>query len=482
MPLNRFSRLGSRITHSTKHRDELETVNPSDKTRQYGCWSVSRPETDDIEVDIVFVHGITGSQTGTWAAKDRNGNDILWPRDLLSTHSQIPNSRIIFFGYDADVVNFWTEAGQNRVSDHARSLAQDLGTLRMRTNTMGRPIIFVAHSMGGIVVQEALTKSHASSDAHVEDVYRATFGISFMSTPCRGSGLAFWASIGGKFLSTMKRTNGPLLRILKQGSEVLDGIQERFHALVHKRQDAAFRQMENLSYPIRIHCFFEELSLKAVGKVVERESACMDGWPSSSIHANHMDMVRFANAEDSGFKRVAGVLWAWVQESKVVMAAGDNFANTPQQLPSDQHSPSRANSPAIVHQNEPDGLLGTRDDIGETRASRPILPFRLAQSISPPHGQFPSNNDRPGGDHRPEPSTKGNVKSDTQSGRKEETSNTNRQNRRKQSHASTFNINQTQGGRWMVAETINIRSGRNVFETASNDSSSDPEESSNGSG
>ncbi|KAK2797886.1 hypothetical protein FQN51_008194 [Onygenales sp. PD_10] len=471
MPLNRFS------------RDELEIVDPSDKPRQYGCWSVPRPVTDDIEVDIVFVHGITGSQTGTWAAKDRNGNDILWPRDLLSTHSQIPNSRIIFFGYDADVVNFWAEAGQNRVSDHAGSLAQDLGTLRIRTNTMGRPIIFVAHSMGGLVVQEALTKSHVSSDAHVEDIYKATFGISFMSTPCRGSGLAFWASIGGKFLSTVKRTNGPLLRTLKQGSEVLDGIQERFHALIHKRQDAAFRQMENLSYPIRIHCFFEELSLKAVGKVVERESACMDGWPSSSIHANHMDMVRFVDVEDSGFKRVAGVLWAWVEESKVMMATGDNSANTSQQLQSAQHSPSRAKSPAIVHRNEPYGLLGTGDDIEEIRESRSNLPFRPAQLISPPHGQFPSNDDRLGGDRRPEPNIKGIAKPEdhTPSGRKKATSNTNAQNRRKKSHASTFNINQTQGGRWMVAQTINIRSGKNVFETASNDSCSDPEESSNGS-
>ena len=62
--------------------------------------------------------------------------NILWPRDLLPAPNQIPNSRVIFFGYDADVVNFWAEAGQNRLGGHATSLVADLGDLRRRTNTV----------------------------------------------------------------------------------------------------------------------------------------------------------------------------------------------------------------------------------------------------------------------------------------------------------------------------------------------------------
>jgi hypothetical protein len=88
---------------------------------------------------IVFVHGITGSQTGTWTMKNEEGKEVLWPRELLTANDQIPGSRIIMFGYDADVVNFWAEASQNRLSDHADSLVGTLGALRRRTNTV-RPI------------------------------------------------------------------------------------------------------------------------------------------------------------------------------------------------------------------------------------------------------------------------------------------------------------------------------------------------------
>ena len=39
------------------------------------------------------------------------------------------------FGYDADVVNFWQSAGQNRIGHHAQDLAQSLANKRDMTET-----------------------------------------------------------------------------------------------------------------------------------------------------------------------------------------------------------------------------------------------------------------------------------------------------------------------------------------------------------
>jgi predicted alpha/beta hydrolase family esterase len=56
------------------------------------------------------------------------------------------------FVYDADVVRFWTLASSNRVDDHGKSLVYAL--LDQLEQFGQRPIVFVAHSLGGGLVCE----------------------------------------------------------------------------------------------------------------------------------------------------------------------------------------------------------------------------------------------------------------------------------------------------------------------------------------
>jgi len=51
-------------------------------------------------------------------------------------------------------------------------------------------------------------------------------------------------------------------------------------------------------------CFFEELSLTALEKVVFKKSVTLEGYNLISIHVNHKDMVKFCFAEDNRFKRL----------------------------------------------------------------------------------------------------------------------------------------------------------------------------------
>ena len=62
------------------------------------------------------------------------------------------------FGYDVDIVRFWTIASSNRLDDHDKSLAYAL--LDQREQVGRRPIVFVAHSLGGLVCEEALNLSN----------------------------------------------------------------------------------------------------------------------------------------------------------------------------------------------------------------------------------------------------------------------------------------------------------------------------------
>ena len=51
-----------------------------------------------------------------------------WPKLLLS--KDIPEARISAFGYDADVVKFLGQAGQNKIGQHATNLLADLADMR----------------------------------------------------------------------------------------------------------------------------------------------------------------------------------------------------------------------------------------------------------------------------------------------------------------------------------------------------------------
>ncbi|EXJ82185.1 hypothetical protein A1O3_05998, partial [Capronia epimyces CBS 606.96] len=71
------------------------------------------------------------------------------------------------------------------------------------------------------------------------------------------------------------------------------------------------RDLQKGNRQLEVTCFFKELPLPVVGKVVSKESATFAGYNPISIHANYSDMVRFASPDETGFKRVLGELTRW---------------------------------------------------------------------------------------------------------------------------------------------------------------------------
>lgn len=137
-------------------------------------------------VDIVFVHGLTGNAYNTWLHKEtgilwpHKETEIHWPSGLLG--QDLPDTRIMSFGYDADVVNFWNPASNSRLSSHAENLVGDLVRERERTDTEDRKILFVAHSLGGLVAEYALSHSRHAAEKHLHQIERCTAGMVFLGT------------------------------------------------------------------------------------------------------------------------------------------------------------------------------------------------------------------------------------------------------------------------------------------------------------
>ncbi|KAH6986816.1 hypothetical protein EDB80DRAFT_590376 [Ilyonectria destructans] len=95
---------------------------------------------------IVAIHGLNGHREKTWTAK----NGVHWLRDLLP--NDVPRARILCWGYDANI-HAVSGTSSLLLYDHARTLVSDLNRKRKLTNSSQRPIIFIAHSLGGIVVK-----------------------------------------------------------------------------------------------------------------------------------------------------------------------------------------------------------------------------------------------------------------------------------------------------------------------------------------
>ncbi|KAH7073935.1 Alpha/Beta hydrolase protein [Paraphoma chrysanthemicola] len=264
---------------------------------------------ENAAVDIIFVHGLTGNRRSTWT----HGSSVFWPRDLLAI--DLPKTRIFTFGYDADVARLFRTAGSNTIRDHGKSLAQDLAVRRTTTNTADRPIIFVAHSLGGLVVEQALLIARGSSEAHVKAFLPATAAIVFMGTPHMGSSKADWATPLTKLLNLLRRSNSAIVATLEPGSEMLAAIQQDFHTMLEDRR-------RNEDEWFKIFCFYEEIAYESVGFIVPKTSAILREYPHESIHANHSDMTKFSGKGDSGYIRVEALLRLWIKQISEESADG----------------------------------------------------------------------------------------------------------------------------------------------------------------
>ncbi|KAK0622531.1 hypothetical protein B0T14DRAFT_425223, partial [Immersiella caudata] len=253
-------------------------------------------------VDIVFVHGLGGHRELTWTA---SGASKPWPQLLLP--SKLPNARILTFGYDASVADWNRMVSQNRVANHAWGLLTSLAAHRQGDETSERPIIFVCHSLGGLVCEDALFTSRQRDEKHLNDILRSTRGIAFLGTPHRAANLARWAELFSRHLGLVKQTDKEIAAVLRHDSELLARIQDGFHTMI-------LACNKNNKDTVEIACFYEQLPLPVVGHIVTQDSAILPGYIPIGIHANHMDMAKFGSDNDPGFVSVCAELRRWIKD------------------------------------------------------------------------------------------------------------------------------------------------------------------------
>ncbi|KAH8892162.1 hypothetical protein GQ53DRAFT_806100 [Thozetella sp. PMI_491] len=271
------------------------------------------PPQGDTKVDIVFVHGLHGDRIKTWTSEPTRKNpSVFWPKDLLPI--RCTTARILSFGYNASAAHFYPLFGPGKVpptttiDDHSTALLDSLIGLRTRTETNDRPIIFVAHSLGGLVCANAISKQHGTETAEKALVGKVR-GMIFLGTPFAGSEKASWALIGTQFLSLFSSTNEEKIGDLEKRSKMLIDINNNFLQVIKER--------DRIGPWIEVACYFEEIPTKAagfsIGFIVDRASATLPGIVPLSIQEDHSDMCKFEDEYRSGFISISNKLSQWIQ-------------------------------------------------------------------------------------------------------------------------------------------------------------------------
>ncbi|KAI0164334.1 hypothetical protein GGR52DRAFT_585622 [Hypoxylon sp. FL1284] len=128
------------------------------------------------KVDIIAVPGLAGHAVDSW--KSSTNNDI-WLRDYLPKDE--PNTRVLLYGYDTTLLEIDSRMS---IEEMGFFFLEILISFRQGNNTNRRPIIFIGHSLGGLLIKEALVYAQKKyNNSAYRQLFQACSGLLFFGVP-----------------------------------------------------------------------------------------------------------------------------------------------------------------------------------------------------------------------------------------------------------------------------------------------------------
>ncbi|KAL4419867.1 hypothetical protein ABPG75_006965 [Micractinium tetrahymenae] len=271
---------------------------------------ISADTADAPLLDIVFIHGIRGGAFATWRregvlergqARESLDRSVCWPSSWVA--KEIPEARLLSIEYAAPVSGWEGEAlpFQGTVAQLMEKLAA--------AGVGQRPVIFVTHSMGGLVVKDMLVTAKQQKDERLRRLHSAAAGAVFYSVPHAGSRLADW----GWYLRYVGGSPAKHVRQLKTGPH-LDELNAAVRAMCKSGQ-------------LPVLSFSEGLPTKLAyipTHVVPHESA-YPGYGDFVVLAehDHISVCKPADTEDPAYARLMAFLRARVHDLRLQRAEAE---------------------------------------------------------------------------------------------------------------------------------------------------------------
>lgn len=195
---------------------------------------------------------------------------------------------------------------------------QELRADRQLSGALRRPIIFICHGLGGVLVKKSLVYAStrtAPKVVHLWDQFVSTFAILFFGTPHGKTSKSNWVAL------EKQARRGTVRRTISHASDhfrVIDGS----HVQVSQSVDKEFSPLVK-----QFHMFFFWESLPTdlgarTEYIVDSELATprIDNTEAAGIHATHSDMVKFSSPNSSDYRVVAAALTTYCEKAPPIIS------------------------------------------------------------------------------------------------------------------------------------------------------------------
>ncbi|TVY71302.1 Protein SERAC1, partial [Lachnellula suecica] len=300
-----------------------ETVKPSG----LNIWSSEAVDGPAPAVDIIAVQGLGANPYYTWVKKvpvekskkrswaqiskdespqeehnkrdDDNPREVMWPRDVLVP--LFTNARIATYSYESD----WRDRHiKTSLRECAEQFLNILKQHRQHANEHQRPIILIGHSLGSLVIQQALVI--AVHQQEFQDLRLSVAGIIFLGAPFQGSEVANF----GEWLARLSLLDSSLLQVLKKGNRELYELSTDFCGSYNDWDLVCFYEKKDASFGGLLHAKVRKmlplsfLALINSVHIVNAQSASIPGKRRIFLNADHSGLNKFSGEHDENFALV----------------------------------------------------------------------------------------------------------------------------------------------------------------------------------
>lgn len=267
-------------------------------------------------VDIVAVQGLGGNGFGSWRA---TGNADMWLRDFLPEKAK--NSRILIYGYNADLTGPGAKSFAS-ILDMAKGLVNNLKLARNQPNEMQRPLILIGHSLGGLVLKQALVEAASNaavSSAH-KNIHDSFIGALFFGVPNRG--------LNDKFLHEIVKgqPNQNLIRSLDPESSELRMLHQGFTTVFDRKKYQFYSYYETRQTQLsRINQVTGRPEVTDEFAILVLESSATEAVPGQAWHnripvdGDHRSMTKFSKKTDQYFRQVSSDILSLVDVAQAML-------------------------------------------------------------------------------------------------------------------------------------------------------------------